>query len=272
VIGVAALALLFRARAPEESGPADVATAAPDPGLAALQAELQQLRERVAEEAAARAELESRLASVQGELQRLAAGDDASPAQSPREEEPREGEAAPEESQSEDREFDPEVLIEAGFAARDVEAFRRRIDALAMERLYLRDQATREGWLDSSRYREESRRISQSRLATRDEYGEELYDWFLYTTKHPNRIRVSQVFEGSPADEAGVRVGDLIVRYDDRKIFGGHDLQESTVSGTAGELTPVELDRAGEEVRIYIPRGPLGIRLQGATQKPPPPR
>jgi S1-C subfamily serine protease len=153
-----------------------------------------------------------------------------------------------------------------------VDAFSRQIDGLEMERLYLRDQATREGWLDSSRYRQESRRISEAQRASRDEFGEQMYDWFLYSTKHPNRVRVEQVFEGSPADEAGLRVGDLIVRYDDRKIFGGQDLRESTVSGRAGDLTPVDLERGGEEIRVYVPRGPLGIRMHPTTRKPAPPR
>ena len=165
--------------------------------------------------------------------------------------------------------FDSEAIVAAGFRPERVEEFRSRLDQIELERLYVRDQAAREEWLDSPRYAEESAQLAAALQDTRSEFGEGLYDWMLYTNGQPNRVRVANVIPDSPASEAGLQTGDVIVQYDDTRIFGPGELRESTTQGLAGDLTPLDLVRDGEEIRVYVPRGPLGIRLQPLAEEPP---
>jgi membrane-associated protease RseP (regulator of RpoE activity) len=164
--------------------------------------------------------------------------------------------------------FPEEALLDAGFDASEVSAYRRRVDEIELERLYLRDRAAREGWLDTARYARESAELSQGLVDMRDEFGEELYDWTLFASGHPNRVQVSAVMEGSPAAEAGLEPGDLLFRYGERRIFTPMELRQETQQGEAGETTPVEFLRDGEAQRLFVPRGPLGIRTQMVVREP----
>ena len=164
--------------------------------------------------------------------------------------------------------FPAEQLIKAGFARADVEAYRERIDGIQLERLYLRDQAAREGWIDTPRFERASRELEQVLRDTRDEFGDELYDWTLYATGRPNRVRIAEVMDGSPAAEAGLEAGDILVRYGERAVFDPVELRQATRGGDAGESTAVEVVRNGERRRVFVPRGPLGIRLNRIFRRP----
>jgi hypothetical protein len=166
--------------------------------------------------------------------------------------------------------LDVEALIAAGFARDDVEGFRERVDAIELERLYLRDQAAREGWLGTSRFQQESRRLDASLEGLRGEFDEGLYDWMLYASGRPNRVEVTEVLADSAAAEAGLRPGDVLVRYDDRLVLTPLELREATAGGEAGSWVAVEVERGGESLRVLLPRGPLGVRLEPKAVQPPP--
>lgn len=168
------------------------------------------------------------------------------------------------------RGLDADVLVAAGFPAETVRSFKERVDQIELDRLYLRDLAAREGWLDTPRFREEAGDSSLSTTETRKEFGDEFYDWMLFTTGHPNRVRVGNVIDGSAAAEAGLLPGDVVLTYDDQRIFSPRELSDATTTGEAGESTAVGVLRDGRETRIYVPRGPLGIRLEYANEQPPP--
>jgi hypothetical protein len=168
--------------------------------------------------------------------------------------------------------LDDEALLDAGFTRSEVAAFRTRMDNIQLERLYLRDRAAREGWLATRRYMEESRALNDQLSGAREEFGDELYDWAMYTTGRANRIQVTEVMEGSAAAEAGLAPGDVIFAYDDRRIFSGGELRDETAVGTAGQTTPVDVVRDGESWRVYLPRGPLGIMIEPTSQEPAPVR
>jgi hypothetical protein len=161
-----------------------------------------------------------------------------------------------------------EELLDAGFTRSEVAAFRDRMDDIRLERLYLRDRAAREGWLATRRYMEESRALDDQLSGTREEFGDELYDWAMYSTGRANRVQVTEVMEGSAAAEAGLAPGDVIYSYADRRIFSGGELRDETTAGTAGETTPVDVVRDGESLRVYVPRGPLGIIIEPSSQEP----
>lgn len=168
------------------------------------------------------------------------------------------------------RGLDADALVAAGFPADTVRSFKERVDQIELDHLYLRDLAAREGWLDTPRFREEAGDFSLSMRETRKEFGDEFYDWMLFTTGHPNRVRVGNVIDGSAAAEAGLLPGDVVLTYDDQRIFSPRELSDATTTGEAGESTAVGVLRDGRETRIYVPRGPLGIRLEYANEQPPP--
>jgi hypothetical protein len=181
----------------------------------------------------------------------------------------------PSRSQSKDRDetarlqwFDEALLLEAGLTPAEIEALRERFEGIEMERLYLRDEATRDGWLNTHRYRKSAGELEVAFHALRNDFGDEVYDWLLFASGRNNRVAVGGVLEDSPAAEAGLESGDLIISYDGARIFGARELQMATTGGEAGRLVVLEFYRGGERVRVYVPRGPLGIRLGEQTRRP----
>jgi putative serine protease PepD len=67
---------------------------------------------------------------------------------------------------------------------------------------------------------------------------------------------IESVVPGSPAEEAGIVAGDLVLRFDDQRIATGTDLQAAVGSRAPGETVRVELgDRAVEVVLQEAPPG-----------------
>jgi len=170
--------------------------------------------------------------------------------------------------------FDADSLVAAGFRRGDVTRFRARLDEIELKRLYLRDQATREGWLETPRFAQESRALFGELVGLRKEFDEPLYDWVLYSSGHPNRVAVSEVISGSAGDSAGLLRGDVIVRYGDQLLLSATELRDATSQGRVGELVELEVQREGESTprRIFVPRGPIGITLVPTAVQPAPAR
>lgn len=168
--------------------------------------------------------------------------------------------------------FDADRLVAAGFHREDVTRFRARLDEIQLKQLYLRDQATREGWIGTPRFAEESKALFGELVGLRNEFDEPLYDWVLYATGHPNRVTVSEVISGGAGDSAGLLRGDVIVRYDDRLVLSPAELRDATTQGRVGELVALEVQREGESAprRIFVPRGPIGITLEPTAVQPAP--
>ena len=146
------------------------------------------------------------------------------------------------------------------------------LDDVAMRRLALRDQAVREGWLRTGRFAEESRALNEELEATRETFGEDFYDWARYESGLPNRLRVGGVPADSPAAEVGLEAGDVVQRYAEARVLSVEELRELTTFGAAGETTAIDVLRDGELLRLYVPRGPLGVRLEPIRQRPAPQR
>ena len=162
-----------------------------------------------------------------------------------------------------------DALVEAGFDPGAVDAYRARVADLQMERLYLADQAAREGWINSERFREENQALSEKLYDTREDYGEDLHDWALYSSGRPNRAQVASVIAGSPAANAGIQAGDVIFTYGRDRVLGVSDLHLQTRAGRLGDSTRVEILRGNRTVQVVVPRGPLGVRLRGTRMAPP---
>jgi membrane-associated protease RseP (regulator of RpoE activity) len=161
------------------------------------------------------------------------------------------------------------ALTAAGLAADVAADIKRRHDAQAMTEMYLRDQAAREGWLDTPRFADEMAALAAQRTTVRDELADDdAYDRYLFALGESNRVRVDDVMLQSPAAQAGLQTGDVIVRYGDTRIFAPGELVAQTRDGTAGETVRIEVIRNGERLDVEVPRGPLGLRI-AATQNAP---
>jgi predicted metalloprotease with PDZ domain len=272
-LGVAAAAGFALATRPAETAPAPAAAIRPEQriALAEYDSRLRELDQSLARERDRRVALEAEV----GELRRrIDERKEIASARTDRRRASRtEGsldhdghERRPEERA---RGVDVQALVDAGFPPQQVRAFKEKMDQIELDRLYLRDLAAREGWLDTPRFHEENLDLGDVVRQAREELGDEFYDWMLYTSGHPNRVRVGDVLEGSAAAAAGLRPGDLILSYDQQRIFSPSELRDSTTTGTAGDTTALSVLRNGHEVQVDVPRGPLGVRVDFATEQPP---
>ena len=155
-------------------------------------------------------------------------------------------------------------LLSAGFEPATIEQIQSIRNDLQLQRLDLRDRATREGWVGTDRFRDEQRELRNgSRL--RETLGDEDFDKFLLAEGRDNRVRIESVIANSAADIAGIAVGDIVIRYADERIFSFRDLQQSTTEGERDQPVNIQISRDGELLDFVIPRGPMGVTLSGVT-------
>jgi len=157
-------------------------------------------------------------------------------------------------------------LLNAGFEPATVEEIQNIRDNLQLQRLELRDRATREGWIRTDRFRDEQRALRNG-SQVRETLGDEDFDKFLLAEGRDNRVRIESVIENSAADVAGIGVGDIVIRYADERIFSFRDLQQSTTEGARDQPVNIQISRQGELLDFVIPRGPMGVTLSGVSSQ-----
>ena len=75
-------------------------------------------------------------------------------------------------------------------------------------------------------------------------------------------LRISQVYDKSPAQKAGLRVGDVIVAADGQKLEGkSQDAATGLIKGPEGTKVLLTLRRAGKELRKRVGRAEISIPL-----------
>lgn len=161
-----------------------------------------------------------------------------------------------------------ERLVKAGINQERADDIVRRKNDIELKKLELRDRATREGYLGTGRYNRELNELTAAEISLRDELGDDDYDRYLFASGQNNRVLVTSVMIGSQAEFAGIQDGDIILSYDDRILFEWSELQQATTQGERGEYVNVNVWRDGQLTNLWIPRGPLGVRL-GATRREP---
>jgi hypothetical protein len=164
--------------------------------------------------------------------------------------------------------FNDQVMLDAGLNRAEVSQLHTKYEEIEMQKLYLRDRAVREGWRGTPRYMEQFNKLEQQFDAMRGQIGDNAYDAMLFATGQPNRVVVQDVLENSPAKQAGIQSDDMIIRYGDTRIFNWTELRSATQTGTPEEIVTVDLIRDGHPVQVYVPRGPLGIRMDVISSKP----
>lgn len=69
-------------------------------------------------------------------------------------------------------------------------------------------------------------------------------------------VLVSKVKPGQPAEEAGVRVGDVILAIDGEPVSSPHEVVKRVAGAPAGEPLTLEISRKGDRLEIaVVPQG-----------------
>jgi len=245
--------------------PATAPTTSLEADLEAARLEVATLRQALSEAQADREALEAELEHLRQELDELAWSDEAPEAPAAADKgAPKKGADAP--AQVGRPWFDTEALAAHGVSPAEQEALREAFDASELALLQLEDQAHREGWYGAPRYRQQLRDL---RVGLRTELGDERFDLLLFATGRHNRVVVTDLLADSPAERAGVRPGDEILSYAEQRVFRGGELKSATTEGRAGERVELVVLRDGSRERLWVPRGPLGIRMRPEVRPPP---
>jgi hypothetical protein len=181
---------------------------------------------------------------------------------------PRNGTATVAEGSSrarDDRWFVGDRLLDLGMRQSEVERIQQRWEKSVMDRLYLEDSKLRDKKLSDA---ELARARIEINRAMREDLGDEAYDAMLYSTQRKNRVIMTDILDDSPARAAGLLSGDEVISYDYERIFNPFVLKHWTKQGQLGDWTELRVLRGGELLRIYVPRGPLGVRLEHELREP----
>ncbi len=147
-----------------------------------------------------------------------------------------------------------ERLVAAGFLPGQAELITQREQELQMEALQARFEAERNGepvdWMTNR---------LQAGDTLRAELGDADFERYLEATNRSTNVSVSSVIESSPAQTAGLRPGDQIIRYDGERVFSMTDLTRQTMVGEPGQTVVVDVMRDGNLMQVVMPRGPVGI-------------
>lgn len=159
-------------------------------------------------------------------------------------------------------------LIKGGIDAGIAEDIVRRKNSVELKRLELLDRAKRDNYLGTQRYSDELESINQQDVDLREELGDERYDAYLFNSKQNNRIKVASVMLGSTAEQTGILKNDVVLSYDNNRMFNWQELKDATSEGQLGDYVSIDIYRDGQIYSFSVPRGPLGIQL-GATRLEP---
>jgi serine protease Do len=81
-------------------------------------------------------------------------------------------------------------------------------------------------------------------------------------------VLVASVVEDSPAAKAGLKAGDLILRYDDKPVSDPRALSSQVAGTPVGRTVEVQLVRDGNPQRLKVTIGDLAGTRQAAAQSP----
>ncbi len=76
-----------------------------------------------------------------------------------------------------------------------------------------------------------------------------------YNIKEEKGVYVAKVYEGDPADKAGIKVGDVIVMIGDKTINSSRELSMTIAGSRVGEKVSVKLIRDGKEKSLKVKLG-----------------
>jgi len=159
-------------------------------------------------------------------------------------------------------------LSATGMSTDEADKLLRRMSQQEYQRLELQNNIRRNQGAASNTYREQLRELNQNKISLRSELGDEDYDKYLFASQQSNRVKISSVMAGSPAESSGFESNDIILSYDDQKILNWADIRRVTLEGDIGSYTNVNILRDGERMSLMVPRGTLGVQLEPVQLDP----
>ncbi len=166
------------------------------------------------------------------------------------------------------RQSEAKTFTAAGFDANEAEYLANRWGQQQMDLLYLRDEAIRDGWINTPRYEQAARELRRGSDSIREELGPEAYDRFLFAAGRANRVVLNSVIDSSPGQAVGLQPGDTILSYDGNRIFSFSDLRNATTAGEPDAPVVIAIDRDGQRLEFEIARGPIGVTLGSQRAEP----
>jgi len=161
-----------------------------------------------------------------------------------------------------------ESLSATGMNTDEADKLLRRISQQEYQRLELQNNIRRNQGAASNTYREQLRELNKNKISLRSELGDEAYDKYLFASQQSNRVKISSVMAGSPAESSGFESSDIILSYDGQKILNWADIRRVTLEGDIGSYTNVDILRNGERMSLMVPRGTLGVQLEPVQLDP----
>ncbi|NOX34108.1 MAG: DegQ family serine endoprotease [Deltaproteobacteria bacterium] len=76
-----------------------------------------------------------------------------------------------------------------------------------------------------------------------------------YGIKEKKGVYVAKVYEGDPADKSGIKVGDVILKINDKKIKSSRELSLTIARFSVGTTVKVQLIRDGKEKLVEVKLG-----------------
>ena len=153
-----------------------------------------------------------------------------------------------------------ERYVEAGLTPERAQWIQQRTSELRMEALQARYDAQRDGVALSLR---SGLSVDET---LRAELGDSDYEQYLEAQGRSTRVGIGSVLASSPAEQAGLQSGDQVVSYAGQRVFAMDELTALTFEGQPGENVVVDVLRDGQQIQLYLPRGPIGITAGGRAR------
>ena len=157
--------------------------------------------------------------------------------------------------------FEEAALVEVGIPLEDARSLRERYEESEERRaelLTLRQQRRLR--------RDESEELRN--LLLEQDFGPEDYDRMLYALGRDNRVGVSGVAPNGAAARAGLRPGDLVLRYDGQQVFSVPEFRTLTAEAQPGTPVAIEYQRGSEILEGWIDAGRAGMGLEPDRRPP----
>jgi len=144
----------------------------------------------------------------------------------------------------------------------------QRISQQDYRRLQLGNLIERADSSARQQYADELEELNQNGVVLRTEVGDDAYDNYLFASGQSNRVKVTSVLSGSPAEMIGLQSEDIILTYNDQRIMRWRDIRSATLQGEIGSYIDIEILQDGSRMNFSIPIGTLGVQLAGVQLEP----
>jgi len=136
-------------------------------------------------------------------------------------------------------------------------AFAKKYTTTKLKRNLIKAQSEELNWdrdlVNNALYEQE-----QEENEMKNQYGDDEYDRSLIEAGFPNRLAVSNILDMSPAYNAGLRIGDIIISYGGKRVFDWPDLKSNEIEHNNYNDVVLIISRAGETKELLVPAGPIG--------------